>query len=78
LLSVLSNQSLSSVSSTLSSHTMTSLYPSKALLMQHFFCPTPQHQLNSAHKPYGPTFTGFKTTLRYVQRPDILYHLLVK
>jgi hypothetical protein len=30
-------QSLSSLSSTLSSHTMTSLDPSKALLMQHFF-----------------------------------------
>jgi hypothetical protein len=25
-------------------------------------CPMPQRQPNSAHKPYGPSFTGFKTT----------------
>jgi hypothetical protein len=30
--------------------------------------PTAQNQPHSAHKPYGPSFTGFKTTLRNVQR----------
>jgi hypothetical protein len=34
--------------------------------------PTAQHQPQSAHKPYGPSFTGFKTTLRNVQISGLL------
>jgi len=31
-----------------------------------------------AHEPYGPSFTGFKTTSRNVQRCGLLYCLLTK
>jgi len=40
--------------------------------------PTPQRQPHSAHEPYGPSFTGFKTTSRNVQRCGLLYRLLAK
>jgi hypothetical protein len=40
--------------------------------------PMPQCQPHSAHKPYGPSFTGFKTSSRNVQRFGLLYRLLVK
>jgi hypothetical protein len=40
--------------------------------------PMPQRHPNSAHKPYRLSFTGFKTTLRNVQRSGILYRLLMK
>jgi hypothetical protein len=40
--------------------------------------PTPQLQSHSAHKPYGPSFTGFKTTLSNVQISGLLYRLLTK
>jgi hypothetical protein len=30
------------------------------------YCPTPQCQPHSVHKPYGPSFTGFKTALRKI------------
>jgi hypothetical protein len=40
--------------------------------------PTPQRQPHLVHKPYGPSFTGFKMTSRNVQRSDLLYRLLSK
>jgi hypothetical protein len=40
--------------------------------------PTPQRQPHSAHKPYAPSFTGFKTTSRNVQRSGLLYRLVTK
>jgi hypothetical protein len=40
--------------------------------------PTPQRQPPLAHELYGPSFTGFKTTLRNVQRSVLLYRLLAK
>jgi hypothetical protein len=40
--------------------------------------PTPQRQPHSAHKPYGPSFTGFKTTSTNIQISDLLYRLLAK
>jgi hypothetical protein len=40
--------------------------------------PMPQRQPHSAHKPYGRSFAGFKTTLRNIQRSGFLYRLLAK
>jgi hypothetical protein len=40
--------------------------------------PTPQCQPHSAHKPYGPSFTGFKTILMNVEGVGLLYRLLAK
>jgi hypothetical protein len=40
--------------------------------------PTPQRQPHSAHEPYGPSFTGFKTTSTNVQRCGLLYRLPAK
>ena len=40
--------------------------------------PTPQSQPHPAHGPYGPSFTGFKTTSRNVQRSGLFYRLLAK
>jgi hypothetical protein len=37
-----------------------------------------QRKPHSAHKPYGPSFPGFKTTLRNVQRSGPLYRLVAK
>ena len=43
-----------------------------------YHCPTPQRQPHPAHEPFGPSFAGFRTTSRNVQRSGLFNCLLAK